>query len=70
MSTTSAGELLKPAEVAERLAISERAVNQLRYLGTGPRFIRVSHKAVRYRAADVDAWLEARSRTSTSGEAH
>ncbi|PTT20054.1 excisionase [Microbacterium sp. HMWF026] len=68
MSAIGVGELLTAAEVAERLKLTVRAVNQLRYLGTGPAFVKVSHKAVRYRAADVEEWLQARVRTQTGAQ--
>lgn len=36
-----------------------------RMVGAGPKFIRVG-RLIRYRRADVEAWLNARTATSTS----
>ena len=36
-------------------------VAQLRYLGQGPRFIRVTGRQIRYRWEDIEVWLEART---------
>lgn len=42
-----------------------RALAQLRYTGGGPRFIKLTAKAVRYRQSDLDAWIAAKVRTNT-----
>lgn len=47
----------KPCEVAEYIGKPERTLTQWRYLGIGPRFIKVG-RDVRYRWADVDRWIE------------
>jgi predicted DNA-binding transcriptional regulator AlpA len=58
--------LLTEAEAARRLGFSPRFLQQRRYKGDGPRFVKVSARAVRYRLIDLDEWAEARLRTSTS----
>ena len=40
-----------------------------RVQGVGPRYIKVG-RFVRYRQSDLDAWLESRTRTSTSQHTH
>ena len=50
-------KLLTLAEVAEMLGVPVATLYQWRYHGTGPVGIRVG-RHVRYRTADVDAWLE------------
>jgi excisionase family DNA binding protein len=50
-------KLMTLAEVAEMLGVPVATLYQWRYHGTGPRGIRVG-RHVRYRAADVDAWLD------------
>lgn len=40
---------------------------QLRYLGTGPKFIKVTGRQIRYRWEDIEAWVEARTRQRTGG---
>jgi excisionase family DNA binding protein len=50
-------KLARPAEVAEYLQKPDRTLEQWRYRGVGPRFIKVG-RDVRYRWADVEAWLD------------
>ena len=52
--------LLTPGELSSRLGIPDSTLAQWRYVGRGPRFIKVG-RHVRYRAEDVDAWLEAQT---------
>ena len=51
--------LLKEKQVAETLRVSVAALRRWRIEGRGPRFIRVE-RLVRYREADVQAWLDSR----------
>ena len=53
--------LLTTAEVARMLAVSEYTVRAWRMRGTGPPYVRVAGKAIRYRADQVEAWLEERT---------
>ena len=53
-------ELLTCKELAELLKVPVSTVYRWRYLGVGPRGIRVSGKHVRYRRSDVEAFLEER----------
>ncbi len=57
--------LLKQAEAARVLGLSERTLERLRVRGTGPRFVKAG-RLVRYREADLEAWTMARVRSSTS----
>lgn len=41
--------------------LSIAQVAQLRYLGNGPRFIRVTGRQIRYRWEDIEDWLEAQT---------
>ena len=50
--------LLSEAEVAEVLGKPPRTLRQWRYLGSGPKYLKVG-ATVRYRARDVEAWLRA-----------
>jgi hypothetical protein len=52
-------EWMTPQEAADHLRLSVRGLEDLRARGEGPPFARVSHRIVRYRVADVDAWLVA-----------
>lgn len=57
------GRLLTADELADYLHLTVGHLSQLRYLGTGPRFVRVTGRQVRYRVSDVDAWLAAKTCT-------
>jgi predicted DNA-binding transcriptional regulator AlpA len=48
------------------LGIAESTLNKTRLTGNGPPFVKVGLRSVAYRKADLDAWLEARVRRSTS----
>lgn len=53
--------LLSTEEVAEVLGGRPGRLRQWRYLGEGPRYLKVG-ATVRYRARDVESWLEAQER--------
>jgi excisionase family DNA binding protein len=54
--------LLSPATLAAYLDVPVKTIYVWRTNGTGPRGIRVG-KHVRYRQADVDAWLDRQADT-------
>jgi hypothetical protein len=49
---------MSEAQVAEVFGKPARTLRQWRYLGIGPKYLKVG-ATVRYRARDVEAWLEA-----------
>lgn len=49
--------LLTEQQVADLLGVTRRALQAWRYRGRGPRFLRVGARLVRYRRADVEAFL-------------
>lgn len=59
-------ELLTETEAGKRLGFSIRSLQKWRCYGGGPRFIRVSARAIRYRPADLEQWIKDRAKTSTS----
>lgn len=61
--------LHKPETVAHFLGTTTGNLAQMRYRGNGPKFIKVSGKAVRYRQSDIDAWLSAQTRQQTGERA-
>lgn len=61
---TTADDLLPPPAVAEYLQVPVRTLGQWRWLGTGPKFLKVG-RHVRYRRRDVEMWLAANGHTST-----
>ena len=58
--------LLTEVQAAELLQVTPRAVQKWRAEGTGPRFIRISGRCVRYRRRDLIEWTEARLKSSTA----
>lgn len=58
--------LLYQAEVAYLTAQSERTLEAYRLRGGGPPFIVIGKRGVRYRRGDVQEWIAARRRRSTS----
>lgn len=58
--------LLSEREAAAFLGFGERALQNWRLRGGGPLFVKVSARAVRYRACDLRRWSAERLRASTS----
>jgi Helix-turn-helix domain len=50
--------LMSEAQVADVLGKPPRTLRQWRYLGIGPKYLKVG-ATVRYRVHDVEAWLRA-----------
>jgi hypothetical protein len=46
--------------------VTKSLLAQLRFRGTGPKFLKPTPKTVIYRRADVIAWLEASERSTTA----
>jgi predicted DNA-binding transcriptional regulator AlpA len=51
---------LDARQAARYLGISEAVLRLWRSGSKGPRFFKAGEKLVRYRRADLDAWIEAR----------
>lgn len=58
-------ELLNTVQAASRLNLSPSTLNKARLTGDGPPFIKLG-TSVRYRPEDLDAWVAAQVRRSTS----
>ncbi len=54
-------DLITPAEVSKMVSLSVELLKKLRQRKAGPRFYKLSHRSVRYRRADVLAWLAERA---------
>ena len=54
-------------EAAERLCLSPRTLERYRVSGEGPKFRKLG-RWVRYTVADLEAWIESRTRSSTSDD--
>lgn len=57
--------LLTTRQAAEALQVKDTTLEQWRWNGKGPQFIKVG-RSVRYRESDIEAFLEARAFTSTT----
>ncbi|HEX5066189.1 MAG TPA: helix-turn-helix domain-containing protein [Myxococcota bacterium] len=57
--------VLTPCEVAARLRVSPRTVQQWRLKGRGPAFFRAG-KHVRYALLDVEAWIAEQVQAASS----
>jgi predicted DNA-binding transcriptional regulator AlpA len=62
-------DLLTTAGVSAWLGISVQWLDIGRCRGYGPAFVRLSPRRIRYRRADVIAWLSERTHRSTAGYA-
>lgn len=60
------GRLLDVGSAARYLGLSASTLNKLRCRGGGPKFLKITRTAVRYDPNDLDAWIAARRRESTS----
>ena len=58
-------KLLTEQQVEMLTGLSKRWLQKMRYQGNGIRYLKIG-KAVRYRATDVEAFLHAHERSSTS----
>jgi excisionase family DNA binding protein len=59
------GTALDTHEAARRTGLASSTLRKLRLTGEGPQFMKLG-RAVRYREADLDAWLDERTVLSTS----
>ena len=57
--------LLTTLDAALYLHVSPRTLEKWRLSGGGPRYRKLIHRVV-YTQADIDTWVEAQARTSTS----
>jgi len=63
---TDPGVLLFQDEAAHMLGVSARTLESWRLHGGGPKFVRISRGAVRYRRADLESWIGSRVCATTS----
>lgn len=68
MADTSISTCMRTPDAARYVALSESTLTKLRLTGDGPPFVKVGPRAVAYRKSDLDAWLEAHVRHSTSDQ--
>ena len=58
--------LFSEVEAATYLSVSRKTLQGWRWLGTGPRFVKISARCVRYRLADLALFVEERLRDNTA----
>ena len=63
--TPKHSENMRPVDAAAYLTISVQRLAKMRLTGDSPPFCRVGRSIV-YRKADIDSWLDANKRRSTS----
>lgn len=59
LSAANPADLLDETEAAKSLAVSVQTMRNWRWKGEGPRYVKVGKRAVRYRRADLTAFVEA-----------
>jgi predicted DNA-binding transcriptional regulator AlpA len=59
-------KLLTEHEVAQMYGLKVQTLRSWRYRGKGPAYLKLTSAMVRYREADIEAFLERCRRTSTS----
>jgi predicted DNA-binding transcriptional regulator AlpA len=59
--------LLDAATLASLLGLSVRGLERWRQDGRGPAIVRLSHRAIRYRAGAVRKWLAEQERRAAEG---
>jgi predicted site-specific integrase-resolvase len=55
---------LNQAEVAQRWSVSHRTLERWRWIGQGPRFLKIGGRVI-YRIEDIEAYEAEQLRTST-----
>jgi len=56
---------LTPREVAARLGTSTRLLKEHRVHGSGPAFVRVGYRTVRYPEVELERWIDSRTIEAT-----
>ena len=65
-TATDPDALATEREAADFLGVTTRALQKWRGTGSGPKFVRISSRCVRYRRRDLIAWSESHLKSSTS----
>ncbi|SON63395.1 hypothetical protein MSIMFI_04925 [Mycobacterium simulans] len=58
LATDTAGTAVLAREAAPRLRVTEQTLKRWRARGIGPAYVRLENGQVRYRIADLEAWLQ------------
>ncbi len=60
--------VIDTVQAAKFVGLAKVTLDKMRLVGNGPPYVKMG-KAVRYRIADLESWVEARVITSTSQKA-
>jgi predicted DNA-binding transcriptional regulator AlpA len=52
-------------EFCEYAGVTRGQAAQMRYTGSGPEFVKITGRQVRYRWSDIEKWVESCTRTRT-----
>jgi predicted DNA-binding transcriptional regulator AlpA len=65
-------KIFRTPQAAEYIGLAASTLEKMRVYGTGPRWVRLTRRAVGYDVKDLDVYLESQRRTSTSdqGDVH
>lgn len=61
-------KLLNTREAAELVGFKPSTLDRMRLYGTGPVFVKIGVRAIKYRRSDVLAWIEAKGTHRTTAE--
>lgn len=64
--TVEADETMNDRQAAEMLGMRRETLQRWRCQGKGPKFIQISARCIRYRKSDLSAWLNSKTKQSTS----
>lgn len=69
MPKTTPLRAVSDTEAAEILGVARATLQDWRYRGLGPRYMRYSSRAVRYRISDLEDFMREAERRSTDNDA-
>ena len=61
-------QLLNRKQAAEILGYQPQTLGRYAWLGTGPKFMKIGSRAVRYKRSDLEAWIAANDRSVAQTE--
>lgn len=65
ITTALVGRLYSPGEAAVYLGVAQQTLAHWRVRGTGPKFVHLSKRCVRYSELALREWVEGRTQDST-----
>jgi len=60
--------IIRNAEAAEYLGLRPGTLEKMRARATGPRFVRLGHRAIGYTQEDLDEWIDRRRQVDCERE--